>query len=135
METYLGILLARAYDEPPFKLPFSSWINALRLAASIQHDDYILDELESKFMHEDPIILIGAAVIGNRPWAPWIEHQYRRLAERVEPISIEEGLRLGAVAIVKIARLREQQAYRKGRADAVCMRLHVDEQRRRNNGK
>lgn len=99
-------------------------MNALRLAANIQHDDmqrYILDQIESDwvFMDEDPLTLIEAAFLGNRPSAVWVEYQYMRLAERRDPISIEEGLRLNAASIVRIARLREERAYRSRRARAA----------------
>lgn len=60
------------------------------------------------------------------PSDSWVERQYKRLVERVKRISLEEGLRLGAVAVVQIALRREERAYRNGRAHAVCTRLHAD---------
>ncbi|KAG8914262.1 hypothetical protein FRC00_000191 [Tulasnella sp. 408] len=112
-------LPTRPYDTPPLRLSFREWVRGLRVAKLMEHNDasnYIRTEIQTKFLEEDPVDLLEAAIKLEFPESKWLQDRFDALADRVQTISAEEILRLGARATETLCRLREQRAYSRGKA-------------------
>ncbi|KAG8914372.1 hypothetical protein FRC00_014149, partial [Tulasnella sp. 408] len=85
----------------------------------MDHNDasnYIRTEIQTKFLEEDPVDLIEAAIKLEFPESKWLQDRFDALADRERSISAGEVLRLGARATETLFRLREQRAYNRGKA-------------------
>ncbi|KAG8919085.1 hypothetical protein FRC01_001482 [Tulasnella sp. 417] len=129
-EIFLEVVTARPYDDPPLSLSFPEWVGGLRVAKFMQHADasnYIRTEIETKFLSEDVVDLLEAAIKLEFPDSEWLRGRFAALADRERNISAEEILRLGAKATETVCRLREQAAYERGKAEASELEVSVSE--------
>ncbi|KAG9033875.1 hypothetical protein FS837_002321 [Tulasnella sp. UAMH 9824] len=118
-EIFLRVVTARPYANPPLRLSFREWVRGLRVAKLMEHNDasnYIRTEIQTKFLEEDTVDLLAAAIKLEFPESKWLQDRFNALADRRQNISAEEILRLGARATETLCRLREQRAYNRGKA-------------------
>lgn len=105
--THLHIASSRWID-PALKLTFEQWSAAVYLATVWGFHfvrAYAVKQISSGFVDQFPLESIELAAECNV--ANWLRPAYEVLCERTQPISAEEGKRLGYTRLIAICRIRE----------------------------
>ncbi|KAG9042368.1 hypothetical protein FS837_010950 [Tulasnella sp. UAMH 9824] len=120
LEAYLSLINARRFRHSSgdtLGLNFREWVGALRLATMFGHSDarrFAISFLERQLIDHDPFDVIDAAKTCNVD--QWLESQYARISKREDFPSEIEARRLGVTSLMAVCKLREQSAYKLGKA-------------------
>ncbi|KAG8887039.1 hypothetical protein FRB98_000664 [Tulasnella sp. 332] len=109
MDSLLTLLDARLMDDPPL-FTIDQWSAALHLATMWHFDairKYAIQQIESQYADQSPLDRIALACkcqVGQ-----WLHPAYLALCNRAEPLTVEEGEKLGYPRLMAICRLRESR--------------------------
>jgi len=106
MESFLGFVYFGMHDEHISTL--ESWVSLLSFSTRFICDKIrarSIRELEAIQSRVDPIERIVLAVQHNIP--QWLSGAYQELCQRHDPLSVEEGERLGLPTVIKLMKARE----------------------------
>jgi len=106
MESFLGFVYFGMHDEHTSTL--ESWVSLLSFSTRFICDKTrarSIRELEAIQSQVDPIERIVLAVQHNIP--QWLSGAYQELCQRHNPLSEEEGERLGLPTVIKLMKARE----------------------------